>query len=124
MSLKVLIAVLAAVCGMATAFDFTEVRPKEVTVKEGEQLELWCVVDDWWEWCTFKHNDNVCDFMWDQSLYNVTTLDCKAYEGRYRYENKQTYKQTNAWILDGSLSGTLCLRSTLTFTGNQKLPFN
>ena len=83
---KMCLFVVLALLGLSSvsAFDFLEVKPKQVTVKEGGQLELFCKVNDWWEWCTFKHNGNVCDFMWDQNTYNVTTLDCKAYEGRYR----------------------------------------
>ena len=25
------------------------------TIEGGESLELWCNVDDHWEWCTFSH---------------------------------------------------------------------
>ena len=53
------------------------------TIKSGESLELWCNVDDHWEWCTFSHvpSGKFCDFQWKNDPYNVTVNECDSFEG-------------------------------------------
>ena len=78
--------VLAAAASAAHGFSLLESRPKSVTVKEGGEVELFCAVDDWWEWCTFKRADAaICDFEWRKDVYNVTVLDCAAFAGRFEF---------------------------------------
>ena len=56
-------------------------------MKEGESLELWCNVDDWWEWCKFTHvpSKKFCDFVWSDPPYNVTVLNCDDFDKRFTY---------------------------------------
>ena len=57
------------------------------TISGGDSLELWCNVDDWWEWCTFSHvpSGRVCDFQWKSGPWNVTINDCNDFDGMYDY---------------------------------------
>ena len=67
-------------------FKLKETRPQNATVEEGGTIELYCAVDDWWEWCTFKRADAaICDFEWRKDVANVTVADCDAFDGRYEY---------------------------------------
>ena len=74
------------------AFEITSYSPRTnsnsgITLQEGEALELWCNVDDWWEWCTFTHtaSSKSCELDWKWDPYNVTVLDCADFEGRFEY---------------------------------------
>lgn len=78
--------VLVASIAAANAFSMTEEGPAQVNVKQGEKFKLMCKVDGWYEWCTFKHNGNVCDVEWKYDLKNVTTIDCASYEGRANFQ--------------------------------------
>ena len=73
---------------LTKAFELTEVKSSKSMVNEGGSVTLSCVVDGWWEWCTFKHNDNLCDFEWTKDTWNVTTLNCtEDYEFVGDYDN-------------------------------------
>lgn len=55
-------------------------------IEEGDPIDLWCNMDEFWEWCTFKHmtSNKLCDFQWMTALDNVTVTECD-FEGRYEY---------------------------------------
>ena len=52
----------------------------------GWPLELWCNVDDWWEWCSFTNliSNKSCEFQWRYGPDNVTVNRCD-FEGRYEF---------------------------------------
>merc|ERR1712117_383429 len=71
---------------MASASPPTSPPSGSAEVTAGWPLELWCNVDDWWEWCTFTHlkSNKFCDFQWKSGPNNVTVNQCD-FEGRYEY---------------------------------------
>jgi len=73
----------------ADKFSLTSFIPESgwVTIEEGSSLDLWCNVDDYWEWCAFKHvpSKRFCDLKWDWATKNVTVHDCADFEGRFEY---------------------------------------
>jgi len=57
---------------------------------EGQSVELFCNVDGYYEWCTFRrHDGKVCDFEWRRDVWNLTVLDCGAFEGRFALTGKR-----------------------------------
>jgi hypothetical protein len=54
MKLCSVLTVLAAVAGLAASFEIKTSRPKNLAVDEGGSMELFCTVDGYFEWCTFK----------------------------------------------------------------------
>jgi len=69
-----------------TGNGFSITSSGSVNFTAGWPLELWCNVDDWWEWCTFIHlsSNKFCDFQWKSGPDNVTVNQCD-FEGRYKY---------------------------------------
>ena len=54
-----------------------------LVVVEGGQFQLLCEVDNWYNYCTFKHNGKICDFEWNgNGIGNFTVAECKNYENR------------------------------------------
>jgi hypothetical protein len=84
-----LFVLFAAIVAVSSAFDMKSYSPKSgsTTVKEGEYLDLWCNVNDWWEWCKFTNvpTGKICDLEWKKDLYNVTVLNCADFEGRFEF---------------------------------------
>ena len=79
-------AILCSILVSTNGFKLKETRPQNATVEEGGTIELYCAVDDWWEWCTFRRGDAaICDFEWRKDVANVTVADCDAFAGRYEY---------------------------------------
>ena len=84
--LKLIIYLLMA--AFSSPFDISFVNPKSVTVHEGDDIILSCTVSSLYYWCTFKHNDKICDFGLDQDyytksgLYEPKQLSCNNYQNR------------------------------------------
>ena len=75
--------VLCVVAGLAASFDIKAARPKNLSVDEGGSIELFCAVDGYYEWCTFKRQDGkICDFEWKRDLWDVDVLQCSDFAGR------------------------------------------
>jgi len=89
-SLRVL-SILALASVPLCAFDITSTDPESgtVAIKEGQNLDLWCNADDWWEWCTFTNvaTGKICDLQWKRVPYNVTANDCDGFEYLGDYDN-------------------------------------
>ncbi|XP_059094922.1 uncharacterized protein LOC131889766 [Tigriopus californicus] len=83
-----LLVILSTSLPQISAFEVTAISPKSISVKEGKDLAIKCVVDDWWEWCTFKHSGRKCDFEWSNQARNVTVLDCQDFEGRFEFHGR------------------------------------
>ena len=70
--------------GLVASFEIKTVRPKTLSVEEGGSMELYCAVDGYYEWCTFKRQDGkICDFEWKRDLWDLDVLQCSDFEGRY-----------------------------------------
>ena len=85
MELKETILLLLVAVSSVSAFDFdaaTKNQPKSVSVKEGDTINLSCTVDNYYEWCTFVHNDKICDYEWKKPEWNITLLDCSDFSER------------------------------------------
>ena len=78
---KILILIYISITCIET-FNLTEVNPKNITVLEGTDVILSCTVNNYYEWCTFIHNDKKCDFEWRRDVWNITTLDCTDFQDR------------------------------------------
>ena len=78
--------VISLLYAFTYGFSITEVQPQKISVQEGKSIVLNCIVDSYYEWCTFKHNGKKCDYEWRRDVYNVTELDCKDYYGRAEYK--------------------------------------
>jgi hypothetical protein len=89
LTMKLMIAAVLLLPALAAAFDIKSSKPSSgsVTVREGQSLDLRCNVDGWWEWCKFTHvpSNAICDLEWEKEVYNVTVLDCDAFDKRWRF---------------------------------------
>ena len=94
---------LAFVSVSVQAFGITKSEPKIAIVKEGDVLKLFCAVDGYYEWCTFRHKDRLCDFEWQREPWNVTVLECDDYEGRYRWYGDYNYYECGLELTGASL---------------------
>ena len=70
---------------VSNAFDIIEVKPEQVSVKEGDSVTLFCATDNYWEWCKFSHADKICDYEWKKAEWNVTVLNCDDYADRAEF---------------------------------------
>ena len=68
---------------LTNAFSLTKQDPDNtLIVKEGGSFELNCEVDNYYEYCKFNHNENICDFEWKRDVWNITVADCSGYSDR------------------------------------------
>ncbi len=84
MSSKSVLILLGFLAGLAASFEIKTFRPKSLVVDEGASIELYCQVDGYYEWCTFKRlNDGkICDFEWKREKWDVDVLQCSDFAGR------------------------------------------
>ncbi|TRY78631.1 hypothetical protein TCAL_14436 [Tigriopus californicus] len=82
------LALVAITIDKVSSFKVTTISQAHTVVQEGESLVLQCSVDDWYEWCTFRHKNKKCDFQWRKDVYNITVLDCQDYEGRFQFQGQ------------------------------------
>ena len=100
---QMFVVILALHAGLVivSAFEITSHEPRTnsnsgVKYDEGDDVDLWCTADDWWEWCKFTlvHSDKSCELDWKKYalldgkrtyVRNVTALDCDDFEGRFEY---------------------------------------
>ena len=57
MARRLMISVFLALVASASvhSFEISSMSAQSVNVKEGEDVELWCKSDDYWEWCKITH---------------------------------------------------------------------
>ena len=79
---------LFVIISTSSAFELVKVEPASTTVPHGGKLRLTCNPDGYYEWCKFTHSDKVCDFQWKKDVWNITTLECSAFEGRASFFGK------------------------------------
>jgi len=73
---------LASWQSIVTAFEIVRHQPRTVHLVEGDTLTLLCTSDTYWEWCTFKHYGNICDYAWTEANWNVSVQACDDFAGR------------------------------------------
>ena len=73
-----------ALVASTTALNFEIVKhePASTFLKEGDTLTLLCTASSYWEWCTFKHSDKICDYAWIKDNWNVSVLACDDFADR------------------------------------------
>ena len=54
-------------------------------------MTLQCKADNWWEYCTWKHENWKCDHEWKYNSGNVEIQDCPGLEHRAKFVGK--YKE-------------------------------
>lgn len=98
--------IVTLLSGSVFTFEMVTVKPKSVSVDEGGSIELFCAVDSYYEWCTFKrHDGKICDFEWKRDLWGLDVLECSEFEGRYvrtgEYDkNECGFKLSNVTLED------------------------
>ena len=46
------------------------------TLKVGDTVTLKCVASEWYEYCSWKHENQICTFEWKRSFSEVRKQDC------------------------------------------------
>ena len=100
---QMFVVILALHAGVisVSAFEITSHEPRTnsnsgIEYDEGDDVELWCNADNYWEWCKISHveSNKSCDFDWKKyalldgsrtTIWNVTVVDCDDFEGRFEY---------------------------------------
>ena len=89
-----LLLVLAYLSAIAQGIWLTEVKPKQISLEEGEDVKLHCAANQNYEWCNFIHNDHYqelyqsCSFQMNRATWNVTTVHCDDFNGRIEFNYK------------------------------------
>merc|ERR1712184_200991 len=99
--------IILLLCAVATyaagsnAFSLTKNKPDSMlVVKEGGSFELNCDVDNYYEYCKFIHNGNICDFQWKREAWNITVADCTDYADRMVWSGNYDYYKCAITITD------------------------
>ena len=79
--MRILLSSLALLASVST-FRVAQVEPRVVKVKEGETFRVVCTTDTWYEFCTIKHDDKICDIVWKWDAWNVTMGQCDHFSDR------------------------------------------
>ena len=98
---------------------------KQLTFVPGDAVKLTCVTSDWYEFCSWKHNNQICKFEWKRSYGDVKKQSCDTnlndriqFVGNYnKYDcsielSNLTLSDAGEWTCDlesyvwGPLSGT------------------
>ena len=83
-----------AYLSIAQGIWLTEVKPKQISLEEGEDVKLHCAAYQNYEWCNFTHNDHYqelyqsCSFQMNRATWNVTTVHCDDFNGRIEFNYK------------------------------------
>ncbi len=85
---SLLLCLLALPALASAAYHITKQSPEKVQrLKQGDSVTLSCTAYDYWEWCTMRHvpTGRICDIDWRKPEWNVSVLNCGAFQGRYEY---------------------------------------
>ena len=78
-----MLALLALTVGLlliasGESFLMTKVKPGQVSVQPGEEINFLCVVDSAYEFCRwYNPQQQHCDFEWKRMSGNITTQKCQ-----------------------------------------------
>ena len=98
---------------------------KQLSFIPGDTVELKCVTSDWYEFCSWKHENQICRFEWKRSYGDVKKQSCDTnwndrikFVGKYnKYDcsielSNLTLSDAGEWTCDlesyvwGPISGT------------------
>merc|ERR1719508_629782 len=97
MSIKITKILLASNLIISTSVAIKILQEVGSSVKEGDSLTIFCQVDVWYEWCTFRHNGNICDFEYSKySVDEVEAINCADYADRVTFVGD--YRQSECGI--------------------------
>ena len=86
------------------AFSLTKNEPEStLIVKEGDSFRLNCEVDNYYEYCLFRHNKDICDFEWKKEVWNITVANCKDYEDRMEWSGNYDHYRCGITIKNAKL---------------------
>ena len=72
-----LLVVLTSIIGNVQSFQIIESQLiNNDTLKEGDNVILKCVTSDWYEFCSWKHENKICKFEWKRSFSGVRQQVC------------------------------------------------
>ena len=82
-----------AYLSIAQGIWLTEVKPKQISLEEGEDVKLHCAANQNYEWCNFIHHViweeyQSCSFQMNRATWNVTTVHCDDFNGRIEFNYK------------------------------------
>ena len=76
---------------MASQSDF-RIEPSFMTVSESETLKLFCMVNKYYDSCSFKHNENTCKIEWEKLSEDTRKwkVECDDFEKRATFSMVRT----------------------------------
>ena len=92
--LSFLVVLALTATAAVSAFDIVDYSSDSIMVKEGEDIELWCKSDSWWEWCDITHvpSNRTCEHVFDESestfwenVYQIWEKNCSDFADRMEY---------------------------------------
>jgi len=90
--------VILTLVGVSHGFYVDSVEPEVITVKLGEPFSVLCTASSWYEWCTFTHDGNSCEYQWKKTPYNVTDGPCDDFQDRAEFVGDYNYYQCGITI--------------------------
>ena len=109
------IVLLYSILAISHGFEITEssiytkdkqLNGKNLTYIPGETVTFKCVTSDWYEYCTWKHNNEFCKFEWKRSYDKVRKQKCDTkwnerieFLGNYN-ENECSIELSNLTLSD------------------------
>ena len=112
------------------------------TINLGDTVTLKCVASEWYEYCSWTHNNQICKFEWKRSFSGVRIQDCDddlkermQFLGNYNDHeclielSNVSLSDTGEWVCAlesyvwGPISGTID-RATLNLTVDADLDYN
>ena len=88
-------------------FSLTKNEPDStLVVNEGDSFRLSCDVNSYYEYCLFRHNEDICDFEWKRDVWNITIANCSDYEGRMEWSGDYDYYGCAITIKNATLEDT------------------
>jgi len=92
MGLRSALVLVGLLAGLVASFEIKTFSPKNLAVEEGSSVKLYCAVDGYYEWCTFRRQDGkICDFEWKRDLWDVDVLQCSDFAGRMTRTGKGSH---------------------------------
>ena len=87
----------------------------DVILDKGDDIDLWCKTDNYWEWCKISHagTNRSCEHVWRDDMVTefesddmvalsvyVRVGDCEDFEGRFQYIGDRGWKVYELDILN------------------------
>ena len=73
--------------------------------QEGDNITLKCVADDWYEFCVWRHQNNICKFEWKRRYGEVRKQECDSmYTHRVKFVGEYSRHECTIHLTNVSLS--------------------